>query len=1193
MESKPRITRFFFVAVAAVAVTCLTTIGFFWIRGDITQYREESRVVAENLLAFNKQVLADQVDSVVEYIEYQRSRTEIRLKTDIRERVDSAHAVAMNIYRKNKGRFDDALIQNMIIDALRPIRFNGGRGYYFITAFDGVEMLFADHPELEGKNLLAMQDTQGRFVIRDMIKIARQKTAGFYHYTWTKPGSEAHDNPKIAYVKHFKPYDWFIGTGAYTADVDQEIRREVLARIEKIRFSKEGYVFAGTLEGISLSGPARGKNMIDVKDVNGVKIVRELISAANAGGGFVQYVLPAFKGYRTHRKLSFAKEIKNWHWYVGAGVDITDIERAIAAKRVMLEKDIKGRIIIIMGLVVGLLCVMFVVARYLSLKISRDYGVFYTFLKEAASKRQKIDLSKTHFDEFRQLAKAANEMIRDLQKAEQKVLKSEENLRTTLDSIGDAVIATDTDGNVVRMNPVAEKLTGWTLAEALDRPLAETFNIVDARTKTPAVDPVERVLASGKIVGLANHTMLISKDGIEYQIADSGAPIRDSDGGITGVVLVFRDVTEEYALQEKIAASEEKFRGLVESSSDWIWEVNAEGVYIYASPQVERMLGYKPEEIVGKVPFDLMPPDGAAKIAGVFKSLIRAGKPIVAVENINLHRDGHRVILETSGVPVINEAGKVAGYRGVDRDITERKRAAEALSKSEIRYRTLFESAGDAIFMVRDNRFINCNQKTLEMFGCELDEIVDHSPADFSPAVQPDGKNSADAAIEKISAAMEGSPQRFEWRHKKLDGSLFDAEVSLNMVEFSSEKYLQAVVRDITERKKAEKELYRLRNYLANILDSMPSVLVGVDVKGRVTQWNKKAEQTTGIAASTAKGKSLSTVFPQMVSEMEKISESIRTRETKQEQKRPRLSESGACYEDVTVYPLTANGVEGAVIRIDDVTERVRLEEMMVQSEKMLSIGGLAAGMAHEINNPLAGMMQTAEVMGDRLTNIGMPVNRRTAEEVGINLEGIRAFMEKRGILRMIAAINESGRRVAAIVDNMLNFARRSEAQSSPHDMADLLDRALELAVTDYDLKKHYDFKLIEIIKEYADKVPPVPCEEAKIQQVLLNILRNGAQAMQAAETKNPRFIIRTRFDKEREMVCLGIEDNGPGMDEATRKRVFEPFFTTKPQGVGTGLGLSVSYFIVTENHGGTMAVESMPGKGAKFIVRLPVARGG
>jgi signal transduction histidine kinase len=159
----------------------------------------------------------------------------------------------------------------------------------------------------------------------------------------------------------------------------------------------------------------------------------------------------------------------------------------------------------------------------------------------------------------------------------------------------------------------------------------------------------------------------------------------------------------------------------------------------------------------------------------------------------------------------------------------------------------------------------------------------------------------------------------------------------------------------------------------------------------------------------------------------------------------------------------------------------------------------------------------------------------------------------------------------------------------SDFGLEELLDKTAELAATDYDLKKQYDFKKIEIQREYAGNLPAVPCEGAKIQQVLLNILRNGAQAMQAAGVQSPRFIFRTGFDDERNMAIVEIEDNGPGMDDETRKRVFEPFFTTKPAGVGTGLGLSVSYFIITENHDGEMEVESRPGTGAKFIIRLPV----
>jgi PAS domain S-box-containing protein len=277
-----------------------------------------------------------------------------------------------------------------------------------------------------------------------------------------------------------------------------------------------------------------------------------------------------------------------------------------------------------------------------------------------------------------------------------------------------------------------------------------------------------------------------------------------------------------------------------------------------------------------------------------------------------------------------------------------------------------------------------------------------------------------------------------------------------------------------------------------------------------------------------------------------------------------------------------------------DISDLKRSQEIMVQSEKMMSVGGLAAGMAHEINNPLAGMMQSAEVISMRLGgDMNLTANLKAAEEAGTTMEAIKSFMAARSIPRMIDAINESGRRVAEIVDNMLSFARKSDARVSSHNLTELMDKTLKLAATDYDLKKQYDFKNIEIIKEYEDNLPMVPCEGAKIQQVLLNILRNGSQAMQGNSGRivdyKPKFILRLLKETGTNMLRIEIEDNGPGMDEATRKRIFEPFFTTKPAGVGTGLGLSVSYFIITENHGGTMDVISEPGKGATFIICLPL----
>ena len=386
-------------------------------------------------------------------------------------------------------------------------------------------------------------------------------------------------------------------------------------------------------------------------------------------------------------------------------------------------------------------------------------------------------------------------------------------------------------------------------------------------------------------------------------------------------------------------------------------------------------------------------------------------------------------------------------------------------------------------------------------------------------------------------------------------------------------------------------KLVHTRNYMKNIINSMPSILIGVDLKYKITQWNRHAEKETNIKAEDAIGKYLKDTFPGLTVEIERVDKAIKSRQTLSNFKQTHQKTGEPRYEDVTIYPLIANGVEGAVILIDDVTDKIRMEEMMIQSEKMLSVGGLAAGMAHEINNPLAGMMQTASVIANRLDKTNMPANQKAAKAEGTTMESIRNFMDARDIPRMITTINESGHRIAEIVNNMLSFARKSDARIASYSIAEIMDKTLELAATDYDLKKHYDFKVIKIKKEYKNNLPSVPCERAKIQQVLLNILRNGAQAMEEDNTEKAQFTIRTGFETEGKMVFIEIEDNGPGMDEQTRKRVFEPFFTTKPVGLGTGLGLSVSYFIITKNHGGEMAVESQAGHGAKFIIRLPSER--
>lgn len=284
------------------------------------------------------------------------------------------------------------------------------------------------------------------------------------------------------------------------------------------------------------------------------------------------------------------------------------------------------------------------------------------------------------------------------------------------------------------------------------------------------------------------------------------------------------------------------------------------------------------------------------------------------------------------------------------------------------------------------------------------------------------------------------------------------------------------------------------------------------------------------------------------------------------------------------------NGVLTIIGMAQDVTERLRIEEIMAQTEKMSMISSMAAGMAHEINNPLGAILQHAQNIERRVSS-DIPANWKAAAEVGVSLELVRAYLQKRGIIDFIAHIRSAGMRASEIISNMLQFSRRGETGVESVDLASLLDRVWGLAGTDYDMKKRYGFSRIVLQRDYAADLPCVPLVVAEMEQVLLNILKNAAQAIAAATLLHPpQIILRTRLSHG--MVLIEIEDNGPGMDEATRVRIFEPFFSTREVGVGTGLGLSVAYAIITKGHHGSIEVRSRPGEGSCFTIKLPLQRG-
>ncbi|NOX34864.1 MAG: PAS domain S-box protein [Deltaproteobacteria bacterium] len=382
-----------------------------------------------------------------------------------------------------------------------------------------------------------------------------------------------------------------------------------------------------------------------------------------------------------------------------------------------------------------------------------------------------------------------------------------------------------------------------------------------------------------------------------------------------------------------------------------------------------------------------------------------------------------------------------------------------------------------------------------------------------------------------------------------------------------------------------------LKAMLSKIIDSMPSIIIGVDTKVRVTLWNEEARKMTGKSFEKVEGKDLFEAFPLLKKKNSIVFPAIEQGQIKKEERLETIINEERTFYDVTAYPLINGKIDGAVLRVDNITTRVYMEEMMIQTEKMQSIGGLAAGMAHEINSPLAGIIQSAQVIQNR-TRIDMAKNLKAAGEAGIDLEKLNLYFEKRNIFAMIESILDAGKRAADIVANMLTFSRKSDSSFSMQRIENILDQTIEIIEKDYDIKKYVDFKKIEVVRKYSPNLTEVFCDAGKIQQVFFNILKNGAHAMmENSKTREPVFRLTTI--QEEKFIKIMIEDNGPGMDDNTKNRIFEPFYTTKSVGVGTGLGLYISYFIVVENHKGAINVESFPGKGTKFIIKLPLNRVG
>ena len=383
---------------------------------------------------------------------------------------------------------------------------------------------------------------------------------------------------------------------------------------------------------------------------------------------------------------------------------------------------------------------------------------------------------------------------------------------------------------------------------------------------------------------------------------------------------------------------------------------------------------------------------------------------------------------------------------------------------------------------------------------------------------------------------------------------------------------------------KTRHELKSLHKLTDSMIDAMTSLVIGVDDKGKILEVNQSAAQFLGKAKADLIGKDFSEQFDEIPLKLDILSQIIKDAAPLHLNRV--AGKDGSRIWDLHLTPWHSQRQPGAIIRLDDITEQVQLDGLMVQKEKLIIVSRLTVSMIHEINNPLASILQNMQVIHNRLGS-QLQKNRIAAEECGTSLEKIDRYLQARGIDTALESVRESARRAARVIENLVNFTRQDDENEAFHSLSQLLECALELAGGDFNLKQKYDFRQIALERDYEKTLPPVRCRALKLQQAFFAMLRFRAEQMLEEEIPDPRMILR--LSAEGDQALFRLEDNGPLLDEDARRNLFRPSVSA-PE---SALGLCVCHFIICQIHGVTLSIENTEMGGSRIVVRIPIKREG
>jgi len=356
-----------------------------------------------------------------------------------------------NIYNENKSSKTKGEIKKLIKDALRPIRVYSGRGYYFIVSMDGTEELFPVEPQYEGENLMDLQDLKGNYVIRDEIRVIKDKGEGFVTDYWTKPGGENEMiYPKTSFVKLFEPLNWYVGCGEYLDNFEKDLQEQVKLNIKNIRFGKYGYIFVDSYSGhaVVIDSPVfkEGDYVGDLVDPNGVKILEEQrMLAKEQGGGFVEYMWVKPGTGIIQPKISYVYGYDDWEWVIGAGTYIDEIEDVIAEQRSQLYNNLTNRLLISLIVMMVIVIIIWGITRRISGKIKHNFETFSAKLRSAVASGEALSSKDYSLEDISITVESINTILAKKIKIEKSLEESESRFRTIVENIPVMIIVLDHD----------------------------------------------------------------------------------------------------------------------------------------------------------------------------------------------------------------------------------------------------------------------------------------------------------------------------------------------------------------------------------------------------------------------------------------------------------------------------------------------------------------------------------------------------------------------------------------------------------------------------------------------------------------------------------------------------------------------------------------------------------------------------